>query len=45
MEFRLISLDAYVVSQTEWLWPNLIPRGALTLVEGDPSLGRFVEAV
>jgi hypothetical protein len=24
----------------EWLWPNYIPRGLLTVVEGDPNVGK-----
>jgi hypothetical protein len=28
--------------RVEWLWPGRIPRGKLTLVDGDPGLGKSV---
>jgi hypothetical protein len=27
-------------TQTRWLWRNYIPRGKLTLIDGDPGLGK-----
>jgi 5S rRNA maturation endonuclease (ribonuclease M5) len=27
-------------TQTRWLWPDYIPRGKLTLIDGDPGLGK-----
>lgn len=35
-----ISADQVVCSEVDWLWWPYISRGALTIVEGDPGLGK-----
>jgi putative DNA primase/helicase len=34
-----------VVSETAWLWPGHIPRGQVTLVAGDPGMGKSLLAL
>lgn len=34
------SLDQVAPRSIEWLWPGLIPRGKLTVLCGDPGLGK-----
>jgi hypothetical protein len=31
--------------RTEWLWPGRMPRGALVIMDGDPSLGKSTVAL
>jgi AAA domain len=35
-----LSLDRVSPRQVEWLWPGWIPRGRVTLLDGDPGLGK-----
>lgn len=37
---NVIRLRDVVEKPLEWLWPGVIPRGKLTLFEGDPGLGK-----
>ena len=37
---RLTRGSEVVVKSTSWLWPGRIPYGAITLVEGDPGVGK-----
>ena len=30
----------YPIQQVEWLWPGRLPKGMLTLLEGDPGTGK-----
>lgn len=39
-EVRLRSIAQFPATPVRWLWPGRIPRGALTIVEGDPGLGK-----
>lgn len=32
--------SSYAPAPVEWLWPGRIPRGALTILDGDPGLGK-----
>ena len=34
-----------LVSSTEWLWPGWIPKGYLTVIAGDPGVGKSVFAL
>ena len=36
----VITLADVEPEQVEWLWPGRIPRGKLTLLDGDPGLGK-----
>lgn len=36
----LIDLSTVVPKKTQWLWPNMIPSGCLTLLSGDPGIGK-----
>ncbi len=36
----IIRLDTVAPEEIEWLWPGRIPRGKLTLLIGDPGLGK-----
>jgi RecA-family ATPase len=36
------SFDRIEAKPVRWLWPGWIPRGALSIVEGDPGLGKSV---
>jgi hypothetical protein len=38
----LTQLSTVKASPVEWLWPGWIPRGAVTLLEGDPGLGKSI---
>jgi len=33
-------LDAFTVRPVNWLWPKRVPRGKVTIVEGDPGVGK-----
>jgi hypothetical protein len=37
---ELISFDKISSVDIEWLWPNRIPLGTLTLIAGDPGVGK-----
>lgn len=36
----VVSLDTVTPEAVEWLWPKRVPRGKLTLLVGDPGLGK-----
>ena len=36
-DHRLIALSEYTLRETEWLWPDRVPFGGISLVEGDPG--------
>jgi hypothetical protein len=40
MEFMTKAMNEYEPAEIEWLWPGRIPRGKLTLLFGDPGLGK-----
>jgi RecA-family ATPase len=33
-------LSSVAVEEVDWLWPGRIPRGKITVLDGDPSLGK-----
>ena len=37
---EIISLDKVIQHDIEWLWPGHIPLGMLTLIAGDPGVGK-----
>jgi len=37
---QIVSLDQVTVSDIDWLWPDYIPMGMLTLLVGDPSAAK-----
>jgi putative DNA primase/helicase len=37
---EIVSLDKVIQHDIEWLWPNHIPLGMLTLIAGDPGVGK-----
>src|SRR5262249_41348483 len=37
--------SAVEVEQVPWLWPGWIPRGTVTVLDGDPGLGKSTIAV
>ena len=41
----LIRADQVEAEQVEWLWPERIPFGAITVLGGDPGLGKSLLAV
>jgi len=34
------SLDTIAAKQTDWLWDQYLPAGAITVLDGDPGLGK-----
>jgi hypothetical protein len=36
----LVSLHKVEKREVEWLWPGRIPRGAVTVIDGNPGLGK-----
>jgi hypothetical protein len=36
----LISLDTVEKKEVDWIWPGRIPRGAISIIDGDPDLGK-----
>jgi hypothetical protein len=41
----VVRMDSVVKKPVNWLWPARIPRGAITLVDGDPDLGKSFVAL
>ncbi len=37
---ELIRMDTIEAEEVSWLWPGLIPKGKLTMMEGDPGCGK-----
>lgn len=37
---RIVCLDDVAAQEVEWLWYPYIPRGKITLLEGDPGVGK-----
>jgi len=40
MELELTLLDTIAPEKVEWLWPNRIPKGKLSLIVGDPGVSK-----
>lgn len=40
----IINLENVIASKVEWLWEGRIPLGTLTLIDGDPGLGKTMLA-
>lgn len=38
-------LDEIETRQVEWLWPNYIPLGELTIIDGEPGVGKSTACV
>lgn len=38
-------LDEIQTRQVEWLWPNYIPLGELTIIDGEPGVGKSTACV
>jgi hypothetical protein len=38
--FVFTTLDKFLVQPVDWLWENYIPAGAVTILEGDPGVGK-----
>ena len=43
--YRLVRLSDVLPEPVHWLWPGYIPLGKLTLLEGDPGLGKTTLAI
>jgi hypothetical protein len=41
----IVTLADVQARKIEWLWPHWIPRGAVTLFDGDPGLGKSTVAI
>ena len=41
----LVGLDTVQPEAVEWLWPSRIPLGKLTILQGDPGLGKSTMAI
>ncbi len=37
---EVVSFDKVTPTEIDWLWPNHIPLGMLTLIAGDPGVGK-----
>ena len=37
---EVVSLDQVTPLEIDWLWPNRVPMGMLTLIAGDPGVGK-----
>lgn len=37
---EVVRMSAVVAEHVEWLWPGRIPKGKLTILEGDPKTGK-----
>lgn len=42
---EIIRLDSVMAEKVDWLWPGYIPLGKLTLIDGDPGLGKSLFSV
>lgn len=42
---ELVSLEDVVPEEVDWLWPGRIPLGKLTILDGDPGLGKSTMAL
>jgi hypothetical protein len=45
LEPIVLSLEHVASRAPAWLWPNFIPAGALTVLDGDPTAGKSILAV
>ena len=45
LEAKLVRLADVKPERVEWLWPGRIPLGKLTLLDGDPGVGKSTLAV
>jgi predicted ATP-dependent serine protease len=37
---EVVSLDNVKQTEIDWLWPGRVPMGMLTLIAGDPGVGK-----
>lgn len=42
---KLISLDQIQPESVQWLWPGRVPLGKITILQGDPGLGKSTIAL
>jgi hypothetical protein len=42
---RLVSLDQITPEYVKWLWPGRVPLGKITILQGDPGLGKSTLAL
>ncbi len=42
---EIVRLDSVTAEKVDWLWPGYIPLGKLTLIDGDPGLGKSLFSV
>lgn len=42
---KLISLDQIQPEDVQWLWPGRVPLGKITILQGDPGLGKSTIAL
>jgi hypothetical protein len=42
---RIVRLSGVVPEEVQWLWPGYLPLGKLTVLEGDPGLGKSTLAI
>jgi hypothetical protein len=42
---RLVSLDTITPENVKWLWPGRVPLGKITILQGDPGLGKSTLAL
>ena len=40
LDIGIVRMDSVAPERIEWLWPGRIPRGKLTILEGDPKVGK-----
>jgi putative DNA primase/helicase len=40
LEPLFVSMDTIAAEKVDWLWPNRIPIGRITLLDGDPGAGK-----
>ena len=39
-DLKLMSMDEIKAEEVKWLWDPYLPRGHLTIVQGDPGEGK-----
>jgi putative DNA primase/helicase len=44
-ETGIVHLDTVIAEKVDWLWSGYIPLGKLTLIDGDPGLGKSLLSV
>lgn len=38
--FKMVSMDTVEAESPQWVVPGMIPRGAITMIDGDPGVGK-----